>query len=400
MARAEAGRRFLFCGYGLTCLCGLSSKAYATPPVLPDVAVGVAEDDQLLGRVEVAMLGDVERDPVLFERIRSLFPPQTAVVLRDDRLLDQRAVLLPQRADTVYIWIRVSERTQARVYLALAEQDGQVRYLFREVRLDSGLDEVGGETLAQVAHSSARALWRRERQSSRQVVVEALAREAEVPQPKPPTVVASPVAPVAIAPELVARDSPQPKQPSAGASVEANALRLGLGASGTTHRSGAEGWLQELGGFITVEFRARLSLRAAVRYLVPSEFELAPARVRLSGASAELRAGWLSNQATRPRVRLELGFGALFGHAQGSIVEEQPKAHALDAQSFQRTYALAAAGFEWPIGPAWVAASADLRLPLRTTSYEVGGQTGGSTSPSLCPGGSLEVGIGFEPRSR
>src|SRR4051812_39627710 len=65
MTRAEAGRRFLFCGYGVTCLCGLSSKAYATPPVLPDVAVGVAEDDQLLGGVEVAMLGDVERDPVL-----------------------------------------------------------------------------------------------------------------------------------------------------------------------------------------------------------------------------------------------------------------------------------------------------------------------------------------------
>jgi hypothetical protein len=346
------------------------------------------------------MIGDVDRDPILFERIRSLFPPQTAVVLRDDHLLDRRAVLLPQRADTVYIWIRVTERTQARVYLALAEQSGQARYLFREVRLDSGLDEVGGETLAEVAHSTARALWLREQQSSRQVVVEALKREAAAPDPAPASPADSPPPSLAIAPRFTAADSPQRTQPSATGHVDLNALRLGIGASGTTHSSGAEGWLQEVGGFISFEYRGHLSLRAAARYLVPTDFELAPARIHLNGTSAELRAGWLSKEAARPRVRIELGLGALFGSANASIAHEQPKAHALGVQTFARPYALAAVGLEWPLGPAWIAASADLRVPLRTTSYEVGGQSGASTSASLCPGGSLEVGIGFEPASR
>ncbi|HYP88882.1 MAG TPA: hypothetical protein VEQ59_12025, partial [Polyangiaceae bacterium] len=129
-------------------------------------------------------------------------------------------------------------------------------------------------------------------------------------------------------------------------------------------------------------------------------FSLPPARVHLNGASGELRAGWLSNDATRMRVRLEAGLGVLLGRAQATIVDQQPLAHALAGQDFERIYALGAAGFEWPIGPAWVAASVDLRVPLRTTSYEVSGQSDSSTSSSLSPGGSLEVGIGFDPAPR
>ena len=344
------------------------------------------------------MIGDVEGDPVLFERIRSLFPAQTALVLRQDRDLDQRALLLPQRKDTVYIWIRVSERSQARVYLSLAESGGQARYLFREIRLDSGLDEVGSETLAEVAHSSARALWSREQQSSRQTLVAALEQEVAA-APAAPAVPARPPTP-ALSPTSLTHDSPPQSAGSTNAHPNANVYRLGLGAGGSTHSSGAEGWLQELGAFMTFEYRARLSLRVAVHYLIPTDFALPPARVHLNGASGEFRAGWLSNDATRMRVRLEGGLGVLFGRAQATIVDDQPKAHAFSGQDFRRAYALAAAGFEWPIGPAWIAAAADLRVPLRTTSYEVSGQGGASTSPWLCPGGTLEVGIGFDPALR
>jgi hypothetical protein len=359
-----------------------------------DAGVAQADQSEPLARVELAIIGDVERDPVLFERIRSLFPPETAVVLRDDRELDQRAVLQPQRADTVFIWIRVSGRSQARVYLSLVEQGGQARYLFREIKLDSGLDEVGGETLAQVAHSSARALWSREQQSSRQAVVDALEREVAARPAAPPPPV------LTVSPAIIVHDSPAAPPRSTNAPLSSHALRLGIGASGTTHDSGAEGWLQELGAFLTFEYRARLSLRVAVHYLLPTDFALPPARVHLSGASGELRAGWLSNDATRMRLRLEAGLGMLLGRAQATIVDEQPLAHAFAGQDFERTYALAAAGFEWPIGPAWIAAAADLRVPLRTTSYEVNGESGASTSSSLCPGGSLEVGFGFDPALR
>lgn len=167
-----------------------------------------------------------------------------------------------------------------------------------------------------------------------------------------------------------------------------------------THSSGSEGWLQEVGAFLSFEYRGRLALRVAARYLLPTDFGLPPARVHLTGGTGELRAGWLSNDATRMRVRIEAGLGLLFGRAQATIVDDQPQAHALGAQSFERPYALTAAGFEWPLGPAWFAVAADLRIPLRTTSYEVSGQNGASTSCALCPGGNLEIGIGFDPVRR
>jgi len=400
MARLEPQRVAAFClvgATGLSAWCGVARTACASPE--PSLGADPNADAQKppLGRLEVALIGDVEQDPVLFERIRSLFPPQTAVVLRTDDHIDQRAVLLPQRADTVYIWIRVTERTRARVYLALSEGGERARYLFREVRLDAGLDEVGGETLAEVAHSSAQALWLRELQTSRPAVVAALERELEPPRGAPAKTAGGPIA---AASSGAPQDSPDSRQTSAAARGEDHSLRLGLGMSETAHTSGAEGWLHEPGGFLTFEYRARISLRVAVRYLVPTEFDLPPARVHLSGASGEFRGGWLSNDARRMRLRIEAGVGVLLGHARASIIADQPEAHAFAGQEFERVYSLAAAAFEWPLGPAWIAAGVDLRVPLRTTSYEVGGQSGASTSSALCPGGSLELGIGFEPVMR
>jgi hypothetical protein len=197
----------------------------------------------------------------------------------------------------------------------------------------------------------------------------------------------------------VSLESPDSVSPPATPRTErgASPVRVALGASDTVHTSGAEGWLHEPGAFLGFEYRALLSLRVAGRYLIPAEFDLPPARVGLSGASGELRAGWLSGDAGRKRIRLEAGLGILWGRAQASIVVDQPTAHALSAQYFERAYALAAATFEWPLGPAWIAAGLDLRVPLQTASYEVAGQNGARLSPALCPGGSLEVGIGFDP---
>jgi hypothetical protein len=375
----------------MLCLCGLClivQNSHANS----NSNSNEGEPRPLLGRVDIALIGDVEQDPLLFERIRSLFPAQTALVQRDVERIDQRAVLLPERADTVYIWIRVTQRTNARVYLALSEEGGRTRYLFREIKLDAGLDEVGGETLAEVAHSSAQALWLRELQTPRQTLLAALEREEEAPRDAPLRVDAAPLGAVAVESSDSLRHPP-----ARPAGPEASPVRVALGASDTAHTSGAEGWLHEPGAFLALEYRALLSLRAAVRYLVPAEFDLPPARVNLSGVSGELRAGWLSNDARRKRVRLEAGLGILWGRAQASIVADQPKAQALDSQAFERPYALAAATFEWPLGPAWVAAGADLRVALQTTSYEVAGQSGASLSPAVCPGGSLEIGIGFDP---
>jgi len=394
MTHARAWRTLAFCGCGA---CGVLSFAHSARAA-PSDAASELDPGESPSRVEVTMIGDVERDPLLFERIRSLFPSQTAVLLSEEHRLDQRAVLLPQRVDTVYVWIRVTELSDARVYLALAERGAQVRYLFRQTRLESGLDEVGGETLAQIAHSSARALWLHEQQSSREAVVNALQKEApiassSVPKAEPPPVaINNGAAPV--------KDERAPTDDATRGQLEPSTFRLGLGVNGTTHSSGSEGFLQELGVFFGFEYRGRFSLRAAARYLLPADFDVPPAAVHLTGGSGELRAGWSSSDARRLRVRLEGGLGALLGRAQSTIVDEQPKAHALSSQTFQRAYALAAAGLEFPFGPAWVAASLDVRVPLGSTSYEVAGQAGAVTSASLCPGGSLEVGVGFDPAPR
>jgi len=383
MACPETWHVALFCVCGL---CAVVRTSYASSGFSssPD------EAKPLLARVEIALIGEAEQDPALFERIRSLFPARTAVEQRNAPRIDQRAVLLPQRADTVYIWIRVTDGN-ARVYLARTEEGGQARYLFREIRLDAGVDEVGGETLAEIAHSSAEALWLHQSQTPRQAVVQALEREVEPKRVSAPAVVA-PIGPVSAAP------SPDSLNPGAvqRSKNQSSTIRLGLGASDAIHASGAEGWLHEPGAFLTFEYRARLSLRAFIRYLVPTDFDLPPARVRLSGPSGEFRAGFLSNDPKRIRVRLETGLGLLWGHAQASIVADQPSAHALPARDFDRVYALAAASFEWPLGPAWLAAGADLRVPLHATSYEVGGQSEPLQSAALCPGGSFEFGIGFD----
>ena len=322
----------------LTCWCGLCAveqNSHASPAATSSDQ----ERKQLLGRVEIALLGDVQQDPVLFERIRSLFPAETALVERDADHIDQRAVLLPERADTVYIWIRLTERTSARVYLALSDEAGRARYLFREVRLDAGLDEVGGETLAEVAHSSAQALWLRESQTPRQTLVAALERE-EAPRSAAPSAPATAIGPVS------AHEPPDSLPPATRrAQAKASTLRLGVGASETVHASGAEGWLHEPGAFLSFEYRTHLSLRAFARYLVPAELDLLPARVSLSGLSGEARAGWVSHDAARMRVRLEAGLGVLWGQAQASIVVDQPQAHPLARQDFERVYALASALF-------------------------------------------------------
>jgi hypothetical protein len=391
MIDARTWRSFVFCCCGLGSSCAFVQPACAASGPSLDEATASAP----LARVEIATVGDVERDPLLFQRIRSLFPEQTSVVLSAEHHLDQRAVLRPRHADTVYIWIRVTELSAARVYLTLAEQDGQARYLFREVRLDSGLDEVGGETLAQVAHSSAQALWSREQQSSREALVDALAREAQ----HAPLSSAATTAPVLVPTSVsTAHDSPEPTQRST--SSKASPVRLGIGASGSTHSSGSEGFLQEVGGSFGLEYRGWFSLRSKLSYLVPTDFGVPPARVHLTGATGELRTGWLSNDSTRLRVRLEAGLGALVGRAQGSIIDDTPKAHSVPARDVRRGYALAAAGLEWPVGPAWVAAAVDLRVPFGATSYEVAGQMGSTTSASVCPGGSLEIGFGFDPAPR
>jgi hypothetical protein len=348
----------------------------------------LAADPTGPSRVEIALIGELERDPALFERIRSLFPREMAVVLRPNSRLDSGAVLQPERADTLYVWLRVSSGTRARVYLVAREDAvGSARYLYRDVVLDSGLDEVASETLAQVAHSSAEALWFREQQTPRQQVVEALTSDSVATQPPPPS--AAP--PPALAP------SPSPADLDAGVTrswrAGTAAFSLGFGASFASHRSGAEGWLAQPGAFVAAQYQRQWSLRLAAQYLVPAEFDLLPARIRLTGASGELRAAWASSPERTARLRLEVGLAVLIARWSPRIAAEDPPARANSAHDFVRPAALGGGALELPVGPGWLAARAELRAAFRKTQYEIEGLTATASSSFLNPGGGVEFGV-------
>jgi hypothetical protein len=65
-----------------------------------------------------------------------------------------------------------------------------------------------------------------------------------------------------------------------------------------------------------------------------------------------------------------------------------------------RPSALAAGAFEWPIGPAWIGARAELRVALRKTRYEIEGGTAAASSSNWSPGGGLEFGLLLDPEVR
>lgn len=364
--------------------------ALAVNPVMDVAAAPSQEAFAAAGplRVEVVLVGAAERDPALFERIRSLFARGALVVLRPENGLVSRAVLKPERADTLYIWVRSRSRTSARVYLAMREESEQsARYLYRDVTLESGLDEVGSESLAQVAHSAAEALWSREQQVSKLELSRALARESELLPPSPPQ-------PMRVNPVSSRTSEPAEAAPKAPSSPAAP-FRIGLGASFATHGGGDEGFLSEPGVFVRAGYGA-FSLRLGANYLMPAEFELLPARVRLSGGSGEFRAGWLPLTGRRGRVRLEAGLGAWAGRWTAMIVTDDPRAHPNSA-SFLRPYGLAAGAFEWSFGSGWIAARAELRARFKRTEYEISGAANSASSSYLNPGAALELGVVLDP---
>ncbi|HET9958749.1 MAG TPA: hypothetical protein VFQ61_29855 [Polyangiaceae bacterium] len=344
-------------------------------------------------RVEIGLIGDSAQDPLLFARIRSLFSAQAVVVSREAALFDAKSVLQPERADTVYLWIRVSPQGTARVYLALRQGGGSARYLFREVRLESGLDEVGSETLAQVTHSSAQALWLREQQTPQHEVVAALQEEAEVDRASGGSSVSGAVGTSSLGSSSV---SIRPVSLRPTEAKDAPRFRFGASAGYTGHASGAEGWFHEPGGSLNFEYRGQLSLRLAARYLVPTEFDVMPARVRLTGASGEVRLGWVMGISLF-RVRLEAGLGLLIASCRSSLIEgQESQAESSTPQNFDRGYAVAAGSLELPLGATWLALGADLRAPFRKTSYEIGGQEGAVLSSMMSPGATLEFGLWFD----
>lgn len=375
--------------------------------------------------VELVLVGSLQDEHSLFHRVRSLFPAETRFTTDARTELDRDALLHPSTPGTLYLWITLNAESRARIYVATREQHSEsTRYLYRDVLLTSGLDEVGCETLAQVAHSSASALWTRERESPRQLVVSAIETEPSAsveasPQPRgapassggsKPAVSDSKTTPSVsktaasnrVPGTAVPKGFPHPMQAADATDAKdtsrASVTPVGvvLAAAYSTHASGGEGWLDQLGGSISAVLAERFSARAAAAYLAPQQFELSFTRVRLTGFLAELRLGWKPKSAGNFRPHLEAGLGVL---STRWTAESLTPAEGQPGASQKRYFSLGAVGYEWAPSYITLAARFELRIPFRDTSYQVLGSTDSSRSAHtwLNPGFAIEIGVPLDP---
>lgn len=337
-------------------------------------------------RVQVVLVSVGGDDVHLDQRVRTLFDPTTAVELRVQPSLSSVEVLEPARSDTVYVFVTLSVEGRALVYVATREANERAaRYLLREVALESGLDEIGAETVAQVTHSSVMALWSRAAETSQDAVAGELAREQErsAPSPKAPHEGPPPAA--------TARPAPPPTTPSDGAAP----LAPRFGATLAAHASGDEGFLVSAGlfaGFMALE---RFGLRLDGSYVLPSRFEVGPALVQVSGFGGEARASALFFRSRDLRLRLDAGGGVLWvrWEAQETLSAEG-STWSLESERETRGYVLAGLAAELPLGSLLDAAlRAELRVLTTPVRYGVvaGGQRETQAEVHVAPGLALEL---------
>jgi hypothetical protein len=347
--------------------------------------LAVAAGDETPQRYSVGLMlvGRVGQDPSLFHRIQSLFEPGIQFEFETAIRLNSEAVLKPDLPGRLYVWLSLRHEHEARIYVALREpHELQTRYLYRDVVLESGLDEIGAETLAQVAHSSALALWAEEQQVSRDAVESALKSDGggtTAPAPKAQLLAARPAPiPVAI-----------PKKPGPVA-PPAPSAQIGLSAEYAARYSGSEGWLMEPGAGLRVDFVKHLSARLGLGYALPHEFDAPRTKIRLDGVSCDLRLGWRTKPIGRFRGRLDAGAGVFFAHW---TAESETPSTAQRGENELRPFGLVAIGLEREFGTFTLAARSQLQIPLRTTRYAVLGAQGVTWEADtwLSPGMAVEL---------
>jgi hypothetical protein len=155
---------------------GPAAKTKATGPI-PDVELGI--------------VGDAPDADALGEQVLSWFRKDTnRTHLTRLKKLDASTALAPSPTAGVRVWMFLPTVAIARLLFAIQERPGDSpRFLVDDLELDSGLDEVGREHLAQVVYLSASALWAGNAESTQREVEERLAhswRTAEPAAPPPP----------------------------------------------------------------------------------------------------------------------------------------------------------------------------------------------------------------------
>jgi len=346
-----------------------------------------AQGASVPARVEMVLVGIAQEDSHIGERVRTLFTAATAVELRVQPALSSVEVLEPVRSDTVYVFVTFGERNRALIYVATRDAgEGAARYLLRDVELASGLDEIGAETVAQVAHSSVVALFSRAAQTSEDALAEELAREEQREPAEGADAIRAVPTRAPVAPSVV------PRVDDRG---EARVLAARFGVELAAHLSGDEGWLVSPGAHAGVIALDRFGLRLQASYVLPSRFEVPPALVRISGFGLEARASAFVFRSRELRARVDAGGGVLWVHWEAeAILSAEGSDWELASEREARGYLLAGIAVELPVGSLLDAAlRTELRLLTPKAQYNVvtSGDRETRAEAVIAPGLALEL---------
>jgi len=261
----------------LSCVTG---SGRAAPPSGPALQV-----------VVLTLVGDLGEEPTFGRRVTSWFDADRyRVVVRAVDHLDPAHVLSPQVDRAVYVWVVLREPRHARLYFATVTGEREAAtYLWRDLELEAGLDELGAERIAQVVHLSTLALLEGEAANRREEIEQALVEEPAAQRATPPT---PPVAasPVAASPRPRAETGTRaPASTPPAHSRTRGEFALGYGASlrsdeGVWHGPRAGAGMRSASGW---------GLRVQVQAGLPRTRELGPVELELVGGDLALAASFL-----------------------------------------------------------------------------------------------------------
>jgi hypothetical protein len=303
-----------------------------------------------LPRVDLAIVGDPASADAVGQRVTSWFHgSKTHVWTTKLVMLDPAAVLAPASQLGVQAWIVLVDPSVARVFFAVEESAGTTpRFLVTDVALDSGLDELGLERLAQVVFLSAGALWAGNVESSRADVEHELhAKPGDALTAPPPLFLQPP--------------PPEPKPP----------LRAELGAEYAAMIAGDAGTGQAVRATIRISRGGGFAATVRGGIIVPHEAQNAGVGVELSALTARAGAGVQRALGASTTIEGELGAGIDVVMYRVAMLDD-PNLRALPEAYDTQPLAYARTGMRFRLGErTLLLVEAVLDVELRRTHYDI-----------------------------
>jgi hypothetical protein len=324
-------------------------------------------------RLQIVLIGETRGRGLEGLFAEWLEPAHLDVTFVERAALDARAVFAhdvdPSR---IRIWVTLPAPKLARITFADPRAE---RFLVREVPLESSLDELGREALAQVLVAAAQAFRERRESTPRDEVMRTIDTPAErdVERRLPAPTFSDTAGGRGARPEGSAESRSEFPRP-----------RWATGARYAVRVKGPEGVSHALGAMLEGGFEwrtARLGLSGELRYEFPHRAESQEIALSLSslafhaglvGAMGSKRHGWMAEVgAGFERVSIETG-------ANGPE-DIQPRGEIRD----DRALLYCGLGPFWRFGTARLGLGFRLDVPLANTHYDIVAQ--GTPTPVLTP---------------